>query len=174
MEKTIDSNTICIVGSAPDYPYGLIDPIKELNKLALRYNTNFHIDACMGGFLLPFLDEFSYINFNLEGVTSISMDTHKYGYAPKGSSVLLFRDINIKKYQHFINKDWCGGVYATPTILGSKSGAVIAGAWASLLLRGHNNFKIISDKINNNLRYLVEEDKNYYLEVKEKTKYYWY
>ena len=89
MEKTMDSNTICIVGSAPDYPYGLIDPIKELNKLALRYNTNFHIDACMGGFLLPFLDEFSYINFNLEGVTSISMDTHKYGYAPKGSSVLL-------------------------------------------------------------------------------------
>jgi sphinganine-1-phosphate aldolase len=166
MKRNINNNTICIVGSAPDYPYGLIDPINELNNLALENKTNLHIDACMGGFLLPFIDEFSYINFNLEGVTSISMDTHKYGYAPKGSSVLLFRDISIKKYQHFINKDWCGGVYATPTILGSKSGAVIAGAWASLLLRGYDNFKIISNKINSNLKYLVDEiDKNYYLEV---------
>ena len=148
MKSNINSNTICLVASAPDYPYGLIDPIKEVNKLALKYSKNLHIDACMGGFLLPFLDKYKYINFTLSGITSISMDTHKYGYSPKGSSVLLFRDVNVKKYQHFISKDWCGGVYATPTMLGSKPGGIIAGTWASLLLRGTNIFIETSTNIN--------------------------
>ena len=160
MKSNINGNTICLVASAPDYPYGIVDPIREVNKLAVTYSKNFHVDACMGGFLLPFLDEFSYINFKLKGISSISMDTHKYGYAPKGSSVLLFKDANIKKYQHFINKEWCGGVYATPTILGSKSGGIIAGTWASLLLRGKSEFNNYSKKINENLKFLVNKIKS--------------
>ena len=155
MRKQINSNTILLVVSAPDYPYGLIDPIYEVNSLALKYNKNIHIDACMGGFLLPFLEEFKYINFELPGVSSISMDTHKYGFAPKGSSVLLFKDFKIKKYQHFINDEWCGGVYATPTMLGSKPGGIIAGTWASLFLRGFSGFESISREINNNLKFIV-------------------
>ena len=155
MKKNINSNTICLIGSAPDYSYGLIDPLIEIGKLAKSYNTQFHIDACMGGFLLPFIDEFKYINFTIDGVTSISMDTHKYGYSPKGSSVLLFSDYKFKKFQHFINKDWCGGVYASPTIPGSKSGGVIAATWASLLLRGKNSFIETSQTIQKNQQYIV-------------------
>lgn len=157
MKRKINQNTICIVGSAPEYSYGLIDPIKEMNDLAISYKTNFHIDACMGGFLIPFISKFNYINFSLEGVTSISLDTHKYGYSPKGSSVLLFKNPTFKKYQHFINKDWCGGVYATPTILGSKSGGIIAATWASIFLRGFNNYKTISNEIVDNLELIKNE-----------------
>ena len=166
MKSCLNSNTICLVASAPDYSYGIIDPIAEISDLAIRYNINLHIDACMGGFLLPFIDEFSNINFEHTGITSISMDSHKYGYAPKGSSVLLFRDYKIKKYQHFVSKDWCGGVYATPTMLGSKPGGIIAGTWASLLLRGRDNFVEISNKINKNFKYIVDEiNKNEYVEI---------
>ena len=96
MRQKINSNCICIVGSAPDYPYGLIDPIREMAEIAKKYKVNFHVDACMGGFLIPFIDKFSYINFDLDGITSISMDTHKYGYSPKGSSVLLFSHLKYK------------------------------------------------------------------------------
>ena len=160
MKKTINSNTICIVGSAPDYSYGLIDPILEMSNLALKYNTNFHLDACMGGLLIPFITKFNYINFNIIGITSISMDTHKYGFSPKGTSVLLFRNYKIKKYQHFINKDWCGGIYASPTMLGSKSGGIIASTWASLLLRGKNNYIRSSKNINDNLYYIKDQYKN--------------
>ena len=151
----INSNTICIVGSAPDYPYGLIDPIREMSEIAQNYKVNFHVDACMGGFLIPFIEEFAYINFDLKGITSISMDTHKYGYSPKGSSVLLFSHFKYKKFQHFINKEWCGGVYATPTIQGSKPGGLIAATWATLLLRGRNNYIEASKKVNENLKYIV-------------------
>ena len=160
MKKTINSNTICIVGSAPDYSYGIIDPILEMSNLALKYNTNFHLDACMGGLLIPFITKFNCINFNILGVTSISMDTHKYGFSPKGTSVLLFRNFKIKKYQHFINKDWCGGIYASPTMLGSKSGGIIASTWASLLLRGKNNYIRSSENINDNLYFIKEKFKN--------------
>ena len=159
IRRNIDSNTICIVGSAPDYPFGLIDPIEELNELAKSYKVNFHIDACMGGFLIPFIDDYAWINFDLDGLTSISMDSHKYGYAPKGSSILLFRDHKFKKYQHFIQKDWCGGVYATPTMLGSKPGGIIAGTWASLFLRGRKEFETISRSIRDNLIYLKDNVK---------------
>jgi sphinganine-1-phosphate aldolase len=155
MRQKINSNCICIVGSAPDYPYGLIDPIREMAEIAKKYKVNFHVDACMGGFLIPFIDKFSYINFDLDGITSISMDTHKYGYSPKGSSVLLFSHLKYKKFQHFINKDWCGGVYATPTIQGSKPGGLIAATWATLLLRGRNNYVETSNRINSNLKYIV-------------------
>jgi len=143
----INSNTILLIGSAPCYSYGIIDPLIKMGEIAHKYGIGFHIDCCMGGFLLPFIDEFKYINFNLKGVTSISMDIHKYGYSFKGSSVILYNKFNLKKYQHTINSKWNGGVYATPTIMGTKSGGLIACAWASLLYIGKNNFTKYSNEI---------------------------
>ena len=105
-KRGIDSNTIMIIGSAPEYAYGTIDPIEEINQIALDKKVPLHIDACMGGFLLPFSDFYHYINFSLEGITSISMDSHKYGYAPKGSSIILYRHFKYKRYQHYVNKDY--------------------------------------------------------------------
>lgn len=154
MKRTINYNTICIVGSAPEYSYGIIDPIKEMSNLAKKNSIGFHVDACMGGFLLPFIDKYKYINFQLDGITSISMDTHKYGYSFKGSSVLLFSHYKYKYFQHYINKDWCGGIYGTPTIMGSKNGGLIATTWASLLLIGKNKYVDYSNNIRNNLLYI--------------------
>jgi sphinganine-1-phosphate aldolase len=151
IHNLIDNNTILIVGSAPSYSHGIIDPIKEMANLALQYDIGFHMDACMGGFLIPFIPEFEHLNFTLPGITSISMDTHKYGYSLKGTSVLLFNDAKIKKFQHYINKDWSGGVYATPTMMGSKSGSLIAAAWASMLYIGRDEYTNIASSIRNNL-----------------------
>ena len=150
-EKYINSNTILLVGSAPSYAHGLIDPIKKMSKIAKKYKIGFHVDSCMGGFLIPYISEYNYINFKLEGLTSISVDTHKYGYSLKGSSVLLFKNIETKKFQHYINKNWNGGVYATPTLMGSKSGGLIASSWASLLYIGNINYKKYANEIRKNL-----------------------
>ena len=154
IESFINRNTILIVGSCPEYSYGTTDPITNMAKLAKKYDVGMHIDCCMGGFLIPFLEEYQNLNFDLEGVTSISIDTHKYGYSLKGSSILLFKNYELKKFQHYINKDWKGGVYATPTMMGSKSGGIIAATWASLLLIGKEKYKKYALEIQNNLKYI--------------------
>ena len=117
----------------------------------------------MGGFLIPFLDNYKHINFNIKGITSISLDTHKYGNSLKGSSVILYRDYNIKKFQHFINKDWNGGIYCTPTMMGSKSGGLSAAAWASMLYMGRDEYSRIANMIKNNvtnIRYKIGKNTN--------------
>jgi len=154
LKPYIDENTICIVASAPNYSYGLIDPILGMSKVAIEYNIGFHVDACMGGFLIPFLPEYKWINFTIPGVTSISVDTHKYGYSFKGSSVLLFKNHSYKQHQHFIQKDWNGGIYATPTMMGSKSGGLIAATWASLLFTGRENYIHYASNIRNNVLFI--------------------
>ena len=151
MNNNINKNTIMIVASCPEYSHGLIDPISDMNKMALERNVSFHVDCCMGGFLIPFIKNYKYINFSLRGISSFSIDTHKYGYSLKGSSVLLFKNREIKKYQHFIRKDWCGGVYATPTLMGSKSGGLIASTWSCLLMIGKKNYINYSSTIRKNL-----------------------
>lgn len=158
IKKLINKNTILIIGSAPSYPHGIIDPIFELSDIALENGVGFHLDACMGGFLIPFLDDFIGINFEeCPGITSISLDTHKYGYSLKGSSVLLIKSWKYKKFQHFIQKDWNGGIYATPTMMGSKSGALIASTWASMLYTGKNEYTRISKQIQNNVKLIKGE-----------------
>ena len=157
----IDSNTILIIGSAPDYSYGIIDPLKEIGEIANNKNIGFHIDCCMGGFLIPFVEDLQYINFKLKGVTSISMDTHKYGYSLKGSSVILYNNHKLKRYQHTINSKWNGGIYATPTIMGSKSGGLIAAAWASLLYIGKNQYIKYSKDIVKKLNIIKNKFKNH-------------
>lgn len=145
IKEYVDWNTICLVGSAPSYAHGIIDDIYMIAEYADSKNIGFHLDCCMGGFLVPFL--YDSVGFNLKGVTSISADTHKYGYTFKGSSVILYKNMELKNYQHFSKVDWNGGIYATPTLMGSKSGALIATTWAAMMYHGKNKYTQIANQI---------------------------
>jgi len=144
MHKMINGNTCLLVGSAPAFPHGCIDDIKTIADFGVKYDIPVHVDACLGGFLIAFMPQAGFplkpFDFRLSGVTSISADTHKYGFAPKGSSVLLFRDIKYKHKQYFLQSDWPGGLYGSPTLAGSRPGTVIAGCWSSLLFFGMNGY----------------------------------
>lgn len=150
IKLSINFNTICVIASAPTYGYGIVDPIKEIADHCLVRKVPLHVDCCMGGFLIPFLQN-NPVDFNVKGIVSISADSHKYGNSFKGSSILLFRNFLYKKHQHFVKTDWEGGMYATPTLLGSKSGALIATTWASLINMGVKNYSRIATEIQNNL-----------------------
>lgn len=145
VEKRMSSDVIMIYASAPSYPQGVIDPIEYLGKIASKYDVGLHVDACLGGFLLPFARMMDYdipkFDFECAGVTSMSADTHKYGYACKGTSVVLYRNKFLRRAQYFSYAKWTGGIYGTPTIAGSRNGAVIACAWASLVILGEEGFK---------------------------------
>jgi sphinganine-1-phosphate aldolase len=140
----INPNTVVLVGSSPPYPHGIVDPIAELSELAAEAGLGFHTDGCLGGFLLPWIEKLGYpvpaFDFRLPGVTSISADTHKYGYAPKGTSVVLYRSHNLRRYQYFGVTDWPGGLYCTPTMAGSRPGGLSAACWASMLAMGENGY----------------------------------
>ena len=144
MKKAINKNTIALVGSAPSFPHGLIDPIPEMSALAHERGIGFHTDACLGGFIVPWAEKLGYpapvIDFRLPGVTSISVDTHKYGYAAKGTSVVLYRHPGLRRYQYFTATDWPGGLYASPTMAGSRSGALVAVAWAVMVKLGREGY----------------------------------
>ncbi|KAF6763277.1 sphinganine-1-phosphate aldolase [Ephemerocybe angulata] len=124
-----------LVGSCINYPDGAQDDIAGLSELALKYNLGVHVDCCLGSFIIPFpLSplglQLAPFDFRLKGVTSISCDTHKYGFAPKGTSVIMYRTPELRRFQYYVNPHWTGGVYASPSISGSRPGALIAGAWA--------------------------------------------
>ncbi|KAL2253780.1 sphingosine-1-phosphate lyase isoform X1 [Sesamum indicum] len=140
VKRHINRNTILIVGSAPGFPHGIIDPIEELGELASTYKICLHVDLCLGGFVLPFARKLGYpvppFDFSVQGVTSISVDVHKYGLAPKGTSVVLYRDHEIRKHQFVAVTEWTGGLYISPTIAGSRPGGLIAGAWAAMMSLG--------------------------------------
>jgi glutamate/tyrosine decarboxylase-like PLP-dependent enzyme len=147
----INKNTILLVGTAGNYPYGTIDPIAELSDLALRHGTGLHVDGCLGGFILPWGQQLGYdipvFDFRLPGVTSISADTHKYGYGPKGTSVTAYRDPSFRKYQYFVRTDWKGGLYGSPGIGGSRSGGLIAATWAVMVSLGKKGYLERAKKI---------------------------
>lgn len=140
----INENTIALVGSAPPFPHGIVDPIEQLSELALQHQIGFHTDACLGGFILPWAEKLGYdippFDFRLPGVTSISVDTHKYGYAAKGTSVILYRGTELRHYQYFSVTDWPGGFYASPTFAGSRPGGLIAAAWAAMVSMGEQGY----------------------------------
>ena len=142
--RLVNSNTILLVGSAPNFPHGIIDDISALSKLALRKRLPLHVDCCLGSFLVPFLERAGFettpFDFRLKGVTSISCDTHKYGFAPKGNSTVLYRTQALRSYQYFVDPAWSGGVYASPGIAGSRPGALIAACWASLVTVGEAGY----------------------------------
>ncbi|MFK7917672.1 MAG: aspartate aminotransferase family protein [Ilumatobacter sp.] len=134
MAALINSNTALVVGSAPQYPHGVQDDIAAIAALAMSVDANCHVDACMGGFVLPFAErlgrEVTPWDFRVEGVTTISADIHKLGYAPKGVSVILHRSKSSRKYQTFVFDGWLGGFYASPNMQGTRSGLPMACAWA--------------------------------------------
>ncbi|MAT84885.1 MAG: aspartate aminotransferase family protein [Gammaproteobacteria bacterium] len=134
MADAVGPNTVLVVGSAPQYPQGVVDPIPEIAALAQQAGANCHVDGCMGGFVLPFAErlgrEVPPWDFRVDGVTSISADIHKLGYAPKGVSVILHRSKALRRYQTFVFEDWLGGFYASPNLQGSRSGMPMATAWA--------------------------------------------
>lgn len=145
MAERIDDNTIAIVGSACNYGYGTIDPIPALSEVALRFGVGLHVDGCLGGFILPFGEELGYeqipvFDFRLPGVTTISADTHKYGYGLKGTSTLLFRDKELRNSQYFFRTDWTGGKYCSPGMDGSRSGGLLAATWASMVSLGREGY----------------------------------
>lgn len=142
--ELIDANTIAIIGSACNYGYGTVDPIAELGQLALERGVGLHVDGCLGGFILPFGQELGYdiplFDFRVPGVTSISADTHKYGYAFKGTSTLLFSDKAYRNSQYFFLTDWTGGKYCSPGMDGSRSAGLMAATWASMVTLGHDGY----------------------------------
>jgi glutamate/tyrosine decarboxylase-like PLP-dependent enzyme len=152
MASLIDENTIAMVGSACNYGYGTIDPIEQLGELALERGIGLHVDGCLGGFILPWGQELGYPNipvfdFRIPGVTTISADTHKYGYGLKGTSVLSFRDKGMRNAQYFFMTDWTGGKYASPGIEGSRSGGMLAATWASMVSFGREGYKTYAKRI---------------------------
>ncbi|CAI6339154.1 unnamed protein product [Periconia digitata] len=151
ISRLINPNTILLVGSAPNFPHGIIDDITSLSRLAHKKKLPLHVDCCLGSFIMPMLSAAGFdsepFDFALKGVTSISVDTHKYGFAPKGNSTVLYRSDEYRKYQYFIAPDWPGGVYASPSIAGSRPGALIAGCWASLVKQGTNGYIDAAHKI---------------------------
>ena len=149
-KEAINQNTILLVASAPAYPTGMIDPISELSNLALENKLLLHVDACIGGFLLSYLKKCNYnippFDFNLDGVSSLSVDLHKYAYAPKGSSVLLYRNDELRKQQFSVYPNWEGGIYGSTSFLGTKPGGIVAASWFALNHIGENGYIELTQK----------------------------
>ncbi|MDA8344641.1 MAG: aminotransferase class V-fold PLP-dependent enzyme [Thermaerobacter sp.] len=144
MRAAVNENTVVLVASAPSFPHGVIDPIEEIAALAGEHDIGCHVDACLGGFVLPWAERLGYpvppFDFRVPGVTSISVDTHKYGFAAKGTSVVLYRSADLFHHQCYTAADWPGGLYVSSTLLGSRPGALIAAAWAALVATGEDGY----------------------------------
>ncbi|MEX2683721.1 MAG: aspartate aminotransferase family protein [Candidatus Sigynarchaeota archaeon] len=144
MKEAITENTIMIVGSAVEYSRGIVDPIKALGEVAQDYKVGFHVDGCLGGFMLPWVKKLGYpipdFDMSVPGVTSMSCDIHKYGYGPKGTSTIFYTSEKLWKHQFFASVDSPCGAYASPTMTGTRGGAGIAGAWATIKSIGADGY----------------------------------
>lgn len=144
MAKAITKNTVMLVASAPCFPQGVIDPVSDIAAIAREAGVPLHVDCCLGSFLIPLAAEAGYampeFDFSVPGVTSISADTHKFGFAMKGSSVVMYADPKYRRHQYFVAPDWSGGIYASPAISGSRAGALIAATWACMQALGKQGY----------------------------------
>lgn len=160
VEKLINKNTVMILGSAPEYPHGIIDPIEKLGSIAKAHKIPMHVDACVGGYILPFIEangaKLPLWDFRVPGVTSVSADIHKYGFAAKGASCILYRSIDYFKYQIFVNQDWPGGVFASPALLGTRPGGAYAAAWASIQANGREGYMKLAQRTMSAVKILIE------------------
>ncbi len=151
MKNAINENTILLVGSAPPYPHGVMDPIVDIAKLAKENNLGMHVDSCLGGFLLPFLKKAGFpvppFGFDVDGVTSISADLHKYGFTAKGASVVLYKNKDLRRFQFFQYTDWPGGLFGSPSFCGTRPGGPIAAAWAALNAIGEDGYIQIAKQV---------------------------
>jgi sphinganine-1-phosphate aldolase len=148
LDALINRRTVLIVGSAPDYPHGGIDPIAAMGDVAMRHRIPLHVDACVGGFILPFMEMNGVAlppwDYRVSGVTSISADLHKYGFAAKGASTITYRSLELMKHQMFVHADWPGGVFASPALLGTRPGGAYAAAWAALQHFGVDGYRALA------------------------------
>jgi len=144
LPQYVNRHTAMMVASAPSYPHGILDPVSDLAAYAKKRGIPCHVDACVGGFMLPWVEELGYPlnswDFRVPGVTSISADLHKFGYAAKGCSVLLYSDSSLMDQQFYVRTDWPGGIYATGGLLGTRPGGTVAAAWASIKGLGREGF----------------------------------
>lgn len=151
LRAAITSQTVMLVGSAPSYPHGVVDPVAAIAALAQEQGLLCHVDACVGGFMLPFVRRAGYpvpdFDFGVPGVTSISADLHKYGYAAKGASVILYCDRELRRHQLFAATEWPGGIYASPTMGGTRPGGAIAAAWAIMNYLGEDGYTEIAKNV---------------------------
>jgi len=149
-----------MAGSAPSYPHGVVDPIRELAAIAQEHGLLFHTDSCVGGFMLPFVRKLGYpvpdFDFSVPGVTSMSADLHKFGYAAKPASVILYRTPELRRCQMFVYIDWPGGIYPSPTMTGSRAGGPVAAAWALMNYLGEEGYLHITDTVMKTAKYLQE------------------
>jgi sphinganine-1-phosphate aldolase len=144
MRRAVTRRTVALVGSAPTFPHGVIDPIEDLAAVAAERGIGFHTDACLGGFVLPWARRLGYdvppFDFSVPGVTSMSADTHKFGYAAKGTSVVLYRGAELRWHQYFTATEWPGGLYFSPTLAGSRPGGLSAACWAAMVATGEDGY----------------------------------
>lgn len=152
MRRLITPNTVLLVASAPCFSLGTMDDVEAVAALAQEHSIGCHVDCCLGSFLLPQLavlgrKGITPFDFSVPGVTSISCDPHKYGYTPKGSSVIMYRRGELRQWQYFVSTEWSGGIYATPTIMGSRPGAIIAATWATMMAMGEAGYRQAASQI---------------------------
>lgn len=144
VEAAVGPNTVAVVGSAVNFPYGAVDPIADMAEIARRRGVGMHVDACLGGFFLPWVEQLGVpvppFDFRVPGVTSLSVCTHKYGFAPKGTSVILYRGKDLRRRQYFTTSDWPGGLYHSPTFAGSRPGGLVAACWAAMISIGRDGY----------------------------------
>ncbi|MFW9989933.1 MAG: pyridoxal phosphate-dependent decarboxylase family protein [Candidatus Odinarchaeota archaeon] len=160
MENAINDNTILLIGSACDFPRGVVDPITELGIIAKDHDLGLHVDGCLGGFMLPFVKKLGYevpdFDFSVPGVTSISADVHKYGYGAKGASLILYRKERIWKHQFSVYTDWSGGIYISPSMRGTRPGGAIAAAWAAIKHLGMDGYLKLAKRVMDTSKKLIE------------------
>lgn len=160
MAQAITPQTAMLVGSAPAYPHGVVDPIGPLAELAKKHNLPLHVDACVGGWLLPFVRKLGYevppFDFAVDGVTSMSADLHKYGFTAKGASVVLYKTPELRKKQFFVYSGWPGGLFGSATVLGTRPGGAIAAAWAGLQALGENGYLRIARTVMQTTQTFIE------------------
>lgn len=145
LERLINRRTVMILGSAPEYPHGTIDPIEAMGAIAQKHGVPLHVDACVGGFILPFMAlngrALPTWDYRVPGVCSISADLHKYGFAAKGASTITYRSLDILKHQMFVMTEWPGGVFASPALLGTRPGGAYAAAWSVMQHFGQSGYR---------------------------------
>ncbi len=150
LPRLLNRRTVMILGSAPEYPHGTIDPIEAFGAVAQKHGIPLHVDACVGGFILPFMAMNGRTlppwDYRVPGVTSISADIHKYGFASKGASTITYRSLDLLKHQMFVHTDWPGGVFASPALLGTRPGGAYAAAWAAMQHFGESGYRDLASR----------------------------
>lgn len=161
MARAISKDTVVIVGSVPPFPHGVADPIEEIARLARSHKVGLHVDCCLGGFIVAFMERARYpinpFDFSVKGVTSISADTHKYGYCPKGTSVVMYSSTELRRRQYFVETNWSGGLYASAVTAGSRPGCLIAATWATMLHFGVNGYVEQTKRVVETTRWIVSK-----------------